>query len=128
MEAVEDVLQMDEEIDHKILVMHHFPDKINFKHGWIPKNFWKPKPEKVAAWIEETGASLVLCGHVHETDEYGYEGYHVLVSGACCAVHQANPNLRAFHVVDLKASGQWDAEVAEYPVWELDAHIEDCFE
>ena len=116
LEAALDFLQDHEEVPHRIIVMHHLPYRANFDYTKIAEqNFAEPAPEEMTDWVEETGATLVLCGHSHETDmNEDNESYLVLVSGGCGGERTDDPHKRAFHLVDLEANGKMKTKKVMY--------------
>ena len=99
---------------HRIVAMHHHPWK-EFFHGgkWIEQNFTTPRPEEVEAWLRKCGATLVLCGHVHqvagiEARQFGRK-CRVLRSGTAGGVDDEDADgnkLRIYHLVDFGTNGK----------------------
>jgi hypothetical protein len=53
---------------HRILVIHHTPWAERVDYEWLVKqNFVSPGPEEVTRWIQMSGATLLLCGHIHQS-------------------------------------------------------------
>ena len=51
---------------HRIAVMHHYPWEENAYDGPFPLDMVKPEPHDAVALLREIGATVVLCGHLHD--------------------------------------------------------------
>jgi 3',5'-cyclic AMP phosphodiesterase CpdA len=99
---------------HRIVAMHHHPWDENFYGGnLIEQNFTTPPPEEVEAWLRGCGATLVLCGHVHQASSIEIRRFgkkcQVLRSGTAGGVDDEDQNgnkLRVYHLIDLKSDGK----------------------
>jgi DNA repair exonuclease SbcCD nuclease subunit len=124
--AVEEFFAEHPKAKHRVVAMHHHPWREEFEVGWIEQNFTTPPPEEVEAWLRDSGATLVLCGHVHQ--ENGIEERRlgkkcrVLRAGTAGGVNDEDgegDKLRVYHLVDLEANGRvrikarkfWDSEL-----------------
>ncbi len=51
---------------HKILLLHHYPFRDFDHYSFAPEmEFVDPEPTVARNWIRWTGATLILCGHIH---------------------------------------------------------------
>ncbi len=98
---------------HRIIAMHHHPWPEDFEHGWIEQNFTEPEPAVVEAWLRESGATLTLCGHVHEKSSIESRTLarrcRVLRSGTAGGVDDLDDEgnkRRIYHLIDLTPSGR----------------------
>lgn len=98
---------------HRVVLMHHHPWTEAFEHGWIEQNFTTPPPKKVAAWLRTSGASLVLCGHVHAEDGIKDRKLgrrcRVFRAGTSGGVEDEDPargKQRIYHLLDLATNGR----------------------
>ena len=87
---------------HKILVCHHYPFDTEFFaiRGLVIVNggFTDPEPEIARNWLCHTGASLVLCGHVHEN--------HTKKLGKNCRMVCAGDGQNGkYYLLDLNTDG-----------------------
>jgi len=114
MRAVTRFFELYHHARHRIIAMHHTPWHENLVGDrWLPQNFADPEPEAVVRWLEESGATLVLCGHIHcawsiEKRRFGREGL-ILRAGTAGGNHEdgeldARP--RAYHIIDLPEKGR----------------------
>lgn len=124
-EAVTEFFMRHAKAKHRIVAMHHHPWEEEVECGdWIEQNFTTPPPEEVEAWLRKCGATLVLCGHIHQQD--GIEQRRlgrrcrVLRSGTAGGVddEEDGDKRRIYHLVELSTSGTakfirrefWDSE------------------
>ena len=84
-------------VQHKILVTHHYPYEVEFDH--VEGNYVEPDPEVARNWLRYTGATLVLCGHMHGTDSRTMGKKCRLV----CSGDAGDEGV--YHIVDLHANG-----------------------
>lgn len=114
MKAAEVFLASHAKAKHRIVAMHHHPWDESFHGGnWIEQNFTTPPPEDVEAWLRSCGATLVLCGHVHQAHSIEIRRFgkkcQVLRSGTAGGVDDEDENgnkLRVYHLIDLKTDGK----------------------
>jgi 3',5'-cyclic AMP phosphodiesterase CpdA len=114
MEAVEVFLASHAKAKHRIVAMHHHHWEEQFIGGnWIEQNFTTPPPEEIEAWLRGCGATLVLCGHVHQARSIEIRRFgkkcQVLRSGTAGGVDDEDENgdkLRVYHLIDLKSDGK----------------------
>lgn len=113
-EAVTEFFAVHSQAKHRIVAMHHHPWTEEFAGGnWMEQNFTTPPPEEVEAWLRACGATLVLCGHVHQEDgiEERRLGRHcrVLRSGTAGGVDDEDEDgdkRRIYHLVELAENGK----------------------
>jgi 3',5'-cyclic AMP phosphodiesterase CpdA len=111
---------------HRIIVMHHCPwyDLYDVSESRLfPMGMAEPDADTAMKWIKTTGATLVLCGHIH-TDSNGepfIEKRHFgknlmgLCSGTAGGVDNYE-ELRIYHVIDLLENGKINIQKCEiYP-------------
>lgn len=126
-EAVTDFFRLHSKAKHRIVAMHHHPWEEEFV-WWgtiLEQNFTTPPPEEVEAWLRECGATLVLCGHVHQAESIEERRLgrrcRVLRSGTAGGVNDEDDDgdkLRVYHLVELFTNGRikiigrefWDSE------------------
>ncbi len=121
--AVTGYLQEHRNAKHRIIAMHHCPIDTDFVAGFIEQNFVDPKPDEVQDWIKETGANLVLCGHVHAIyEETLSSGATLLNSGASGGHYRDDSDTRSYYLVDLFRSGRIEYKTRDLNIWELDKY------
>lgn len=76
-DAVKEFFDEHPQAKHRVIVMHHYPYDVDFQYGRWPMNFRDPDAATVRKWLARTGATLVLCGHLH------YQQKRQLPGGAC---------------------------------------------
>lgn len=99
----------------RIVAMHHHPtEELVWGDELIPQNFAEPSPKQVHAWLKESGASVVLCGHIHaksgiKRQNLGKSGV-ILRSGTAGGVDDEDRDdrskLRIYHLLDLYEDGR----------------------
>ena len=112
--AVTDFFARHSQARHRIVAMHHHPWVENLEDSdWVEQNFTTPPPEEVEAWLRTCGATLVLCGHVHQAESIEIRKLgrrcRVLRSGTAGGVDDEaadGDKLRVYHLVVLGANGR----------------------
>ncbi len=132
MRAADRFLSAHADATHRLIVMHHHPWKEELIGGdWIDQNFTTPPPEEVFDWIEESGANLVLCGHVHSLDAVErrrFKGGLIFRAGTAGGDHDVcdGDRRRGYHLIDLHENGRvaiqermfWDSELDDLGIGE----------
>ena len=110
MQAVNRFFKQHSHTRHRIIALHHTPWRENIdKEKLMGQNFVEPPPETIMSWLETSGATLVLCGHIHccwsiEKRPFGKNGI-ILRAGTAGGMHEGD-SIRVYHVIDLPAKAQ----------------------
>jgi 3',5'-cyclic AMP phosphodiesterase CpdA len=106
-DAVKALFDEHPQAKHRVIVMHHYPYYVKFMHGTLwDMNFRDPDAATVRKWLARTGATLVLCGHLH------YQGNRKLPGGAhlVCngdsggeggSIYMDGPSVRSYSLIKL---------------------------
>ena len=91
---------------HRILAIHHSPLDEDIEGG-LNQLFADPKPREMLKWIEESGATLVCCGHIHQVSGIRKarmkSGCIILRAGVAGGMHD---DKRAYHLIELHQNGK----------------------
>jgi 3',5'-cyclic AMP phosphodiesterase CpdA len=101
LEAVRAFFAQHDDATHRVVAMHHYPfDDFRPVHPSVPMKFVEPRAVTVRSLLKSTGATLVLCGHLHEDRERrAPEGFDVIVT-------QSNEDGRGYSLVTLDRSSR----------------------
>ena len=129
MRAVERFFELYRHARHRVIAMHHTPWRERILgERWLPQNFAHPEPEAVMRWLEESGATLGLCGHIHcirdiEKRRLGKDAL-VLRAGTAGGMHEEgepDDRVRAYHIIDLPVKGRRNIRCVTFTGKQLDA-------
>lgn len=105
-DAAKDFFDGHPQAKHRVIVMHH-PYDVPFEHGQVwDMNFRDPDAATVRNWLACTGATLVLCGHLHEQLERQLPGGARLVCNGDSGSEGGNEcqdgsSLRSYSLIKL---------------------------
>jgi 3',5'-cyclic AMP phosphodiesterase CpdA len=129
MRAVDRFFELYPHVRHRIIAMHHTPwheDLVGDR--WLPQNFADPEPEAMMRWLERSGATFCLCGHIHCVRDiakrrFGEHGL-ILRAGTAGGNHEdrgPDDRVRAYHIVDLPGKGRRNIRRVTFTGRQLDA-------
>lgn len=117
-------------VKHKILVVHHYPwyEGNSEWRLFFPSDIVDPPPAILRQWIVESGATFILCGHIHDTKLKK-------ISPRCRALRMGvsgqyneykdygGEKIRAYYILDFHDNGRVSVYPREFTDLELDRLI-----
>jgi 3',5'-cyclic AMP phosphodiesterase CpdA len=67
-DAVGEFFEENADAQHRVVVMHHYPWREDARSGPIQFDMKEPAPEEAVEQLKEIGATLILCGHLHDDE------------------------------------------------------------
>lgn len=104
---------------HRVVLMHHYPDKVRPNLAFI-----NPKYRAVQTWLSEMGASLVLCGHIHEGLGDKERDFRIGPSRTRVLCNGDSGYNWQYALINLHDSGRVTVSYKEYSEDELDDMLE----